>query len=92
MIDVEDLSICDDLVHGYGGGYLPPIPRTPKTSHAGVPDFVFETNMTLVIQPNVVMGDGRAGVQVGELVRVTDNGVISLHSIPQRLLRGGELV
>jgi len=92
LIDAEGLTICDDLVHGYGGGYLPPILRTPNTGHGPVPDFVFERNMTLVIQPNVVTLDQRAGVQVGELVRVTDNGVVSLHRAPQRLLRGGEQI
>jgi Xaa-Pro aminopeptidase len=90
LIDREGLTICDDLVHGYGGGYLPPILRTPNSRHGPVPDFVFERNMTLVIQPNVVTLDQRAGVQVGELVRVTDEGVVSLHRTPQRLLHGGE--
>jgi Xaa-Pro dipeptidase len=89
LIEAQGFTICDDLVHGYGGGYLPPILRTPGTSHGPVPDFVFERNMTLVIQPNVVTRDQRAGVQVGELVRVTDDGVVSLHRIPQRLLHGG---
>jgi Xaa-Pro dipeptidase len=92
LIEREGFTICDDLVHGYGGGYLPPVLRTPGTSHAPVPDFVFEANMTLVIQPNVVTVDQRAGVQVGELVRVTDRGVVSLHGIPQRALRGGEVL
>lgn len=90
LIETQGLTICDDLVHGYGGGYLPPILRTPATSHGPVPDFVFEKNMTLVIQPNVVTADQRAGVQVGELVRVTDDGVVSLHRVPRRLLYGGE--
>jgi Xaa-Pro aminopeptidase len=90
LIDAQGLTICDDLVHGYGGGYLPPILRTPATSHGPVPDFVFERNMTLVIQPNVVTRDQRAGVQVGELVRVTDEGVVSLHRVPQRVMHGGE--
>ena len=90
LIDTQGFTICDDLVHGYGGGYLPPILRTPGTSHGPVPDFVFERNMTLVIQPNIVTPDQRAGVQVGELVRVTDDGVVSLHRIPQRLMYGGE--
>ena len=89
-IDAQGLTIYDDLVHGYGGGYLPPILRTPHTSHGLVPDFIFERNMTLVIQPNVVTPDLRAGVQVGELVQVTNNGVVSLHQIPQRALNGGE--
>ena len=89
LIERQGFSICDDLVHGYGGGYLPPILRTPDTSHGPVPGFVFERNMTLVIQPNVVTRDQRAGVQVGELMRVTDGGVASLHRVSQRLLHGG---
>ena len=90
LIEAQGYTICDDLVHGYGGGYLPPILRTPGTSHGPVPDFVFERNMTVVIQPNVVTRDQRAGVQVGELVRVTDDGMVSLHQISQRALYGGE--
>lgn len=90
IIERQGFTICDDLVHGYGGGYLPPVLRTPGTRHMPIPDFVFERNMTLVIQPNVVTTDQRAGVQVGELVRVTDDGIISLHEIPQRVLLGGE--
>ncbi|MEA2635745.1 MAG: hypothetical protein QOJ33_1059 [Chloroflexota bacterium] len=90
LIETQGFTTCDDLVHGYGGGYLPPILRTPGSSHGPVPDFVFERNMTLVIQPNVVTIDQRAGVQVGELVRVTDDGVVSLHRMPQRVLYGGE--
>ncbi|HEX9097711.1 MAG TPA: M24 family metallopeptidase [Candidatus Dormibacteraeota bacterium] len=90
LIETQGFTICDDLVHGYGGGYLPPILRTPGSSHGPVPDFVFERNMTLVIQPNVITTDQRVGVQVGELVRVTDDGVVSLHRIPQRVLYGGE--
>lgn len=92
LIEAQGLTICDDLVHGYGGGYLPPILRTHGSPHGPVPDFVFERNMTLVIQPNVVTIDQRAGVQVGELVRVTEDGVVSLHGIPQRALVGGELL
>jgi Xaa-Pro dipeptidase len=92
IIEAQGLTSCDDLVHGYGGGYLPPILRTPGTSHGPVPDFLFERNMTLVIQPNVVTTDHRAGVQVGELVRVTGDGVVSLHRVPERLLRGGEQI
>jgi hypothetical protein len=35
--------------------------------------------MTVVIQPNVVTVDGRAGVQVGELIRVVKAGIERLH-------------
>jgi Xaa-Pro aminopeptidase len=70
------INIRDDLVHGFVGGYLPPVlgARQP------VPNFTFEAGMTVVVQPNVVTSDERAGVQVGELLLVTDRGVERLHA------------
>ncbi len=82
-------TIYDDLVHGLGGGYLPPILRTRRTSATPPPAFTFERNMTVVIQPNIITEDERMGVQVGELVRVTDTGVESLHRYPMRFIRCG---
>jgi Xaa-Pro aminopeptidase len=75
VIEQAGFTIRDDLVHGFVGGYLPPVlgARTP------VPDFTFEAGMTVVVQPNVVTRDERAGVQVGELLLVTDEGVERLH-------------
>jgi Xaa-Pro dipeptidase len=88
-IHTEGFTICDDLLHGYGGGYLPPILRTRQTrTHPHLP-FRFEANMTVVIQPNVVTSDGQAGVQVGELVRITQDGVERLHTYPMRFTRCG---
>jgi Xaa-Pro dipeptidase len=79
-------SIYDDLVHGLGGGYLPPILRTRRTSARLAPPFTFQENMTIVIQPNVITEDERMGVQVGELLRVTNKGVESLHQYPMRFI------
>ena len=39
--------------------------------------------MTVVIQPNVVTPDGRAGVQTGEMVLVTATGIERLHAMPR---------
>jgi Xaa-Pro aminopeptidase len=80
-------TICDDLVHGFGGGYLPPVIRTRQTGGTNTPEFTFEENMTIVIQPNVVTRDEQMGLQVGELVRVTQTGVESLHRYPMRFIR-----
>lgn len=90
VIEEHGFTVCDDLVHGFGGGYLAPVLRPRSAAHGPAPDFRFEENMTVVVQPNVVTPDQRAGVQVGELLRVVDGGVASLHRVPQRLLRGGE--
>lgn len=72
-------TICDDLVHGYCGGYLPPILGTRERPSGPVPDFTFEENMTVVIQPSVMSLDGKAGVQTGELVHIAANGAQRLH-------------
>jgi Xaa-Pro aminopeptidase len=75
-----DIKIRDDLVHGFVGGYLPPVlgARLP------VPDFTFEAGMTVVVQPNVVTPDEGAGVQVGELLLVTEKGAERLHATASR--------
>jgi Xaa-Pro dipeptidase len=77
---IEDAgyTIRDDLVHGFVGGYLPPV----IGAHTPVPDFTFEAGMTVVVQPNVVTRDERAGVQLGELLLVTDQGPERLHGAP----------
>jgi hypothetical protein len=43
--------------------------------------------MTVVIQPNVVTRDHKAGVQTGELVLVTENGIERLHTMPRGFVR-----
>ena len=81
-------TTVDDLVHGFGGGYLPPV-----LSHRGAPTGAdaapLEEGMTVVVQPNVCTLDLAAGVQTGELFEITADGSRSLHSFPAGLLRGG---
>lgn len=79
----------DDLVHGFVGGYLPPVLGDRTRMLEDVPDFTFEQGMTIVIQPNVVTRDEGAGVQTGELVAVTDAGAERLHDYERGLLRMG---
>jgi Xaa-Pro dipeptidase len=88
-IHAAGYTICDDLTHSLGGGYLPPILRTRQTSLAPHPPFTFEENMTVVIQPNVITPDGQSGVQLGELVRVTRTGIERLHAYPLGFIRCG---
>ena len=78
MIEDAGFTIRDDLVHGFVGGYLPPV--LGRSRRRPVPDFTFEAGMTVVVQPNVVTPDERAGVQVGELLLVTDDGAERLHA------------
>jgi Xaa-Pro aminopeptidase len=85
VIEAAGFTIIDDLLHGYGGGYLPPILGCKSRPAGPVPREPFGAGQTVVIQPNVVTRDGKAGVQTGEMVLITDTGIERLHSIPRGL-------
>ena len=87
VIERAGFSIYDDVVHGFGGGYWPPVLGVASRSPGEIPDVTLERNMTIVVQPNVITRDGTAGVQVGEMVRVTDTGFERLHHAPWGFLR-----
>jgi Xaa-Pro dipeptidase len=84
QIEEAGFTIIDDLIHGYGGGYLPPVLGSQSRPAAGeAPDMTLSSGMALVVQPNVVTRDWKAGVQTGNLVVVTDTGVRSLQKFPR---------
>jgi Xaa-Pro aminopeptidase len=83
VIEEAGFSTIDDLVHGYGGGYLPPILGSKSRSAGQLPKEPFKAGMTVVVQPNVITPDQRAGVQTGELVLITTTGIERLHAMPR---------
>ncbi|HWV88337.1 MAG TPA: M24 family metallopeptidase [Capillimicrobium sp.] len=89
VIEAAGYTTRDDLLHGFVGGYLPPVLGSASRLLEPVPDFVFEAGMTVVVQPNVCTRDERAGVQTGELVLVGPDGAERLHSAERGLLRTG---
>jgi Xaa-Pro aminopeptidase len=89
VIEERGFTIYDDLVHGFGGGYFPPILGSRSRPAGALPSMTLEENMTIVVQPNVVTRDHKAGVQVGELVRVTRTGFERLHTAPRGFFRAG---
>ena len=88
-IEAAGFTVFDDVVHGFGGGYWPPVLGSKSRPAGPVPDLKLEANMTIVVQPNVITRDQRAGVQVGELVRITPTGWERLHRTPRGFLRVG---
>lgn len=96
-IERRGCTVCDDLVHGFGGGYFQPIIGT-KSRMAGraLPQMMLEENMTVVVQPNPVTTEAdeskRSGVQVGELLRITRDGVERMHGLPRGLFRAGQVI
>jgi Xaa-Pro dipeptidase len=89
VIEEAGYTIRDDLVHGFVGGYLPPVLGSRSRRLTPIPDLELEAVMTLVVQPNVVTRDETAGVQTGELVLVGDSGPERLHQVPRGLRRVG---
>jgi Xaa-Pro dipeptidase len=84
IIAANGLTVCDDLLHGYGAGYLAPVLRTRQTAHSkqAAESFVFSENMAVVVQPNVVDASSGAGLQVGNLLLITADGCECLHDYP----------
>ena len=83
MIEDAELTTIDDLLHGYGGGLPAADPGSASRSAGPVPDEPFRAGMTVVIQPNVVTRDHKAGMQPGEMVVVTRDGVERMHAVPR---------
>ena len=89
VVEEAGFTTNDDIVHGYGGGYLPPVLGSASRPAGPVPDFPLAPGMMMVIQPNVITRDDKAGVQTGELVLVTDKGATRMHNFPRGFRRIG---
>ena len=89
VIEQNGFTICDDLMHGFGGGYFQPILGSKGRPSGPLPDMTLEENMTVVVQPNVITRDHKAGVQVGELIRITRTGCERMHRAKRGLFRVG---
>jgi Xaa-Pro aminopeptidase len=80
-------AIYDDLIHGYGTDYGPPLVDRScvgywREGSEPPPGRTIERDMTIVIQPNPITPDERMGLQLGALTVVTEGGAESLHALP----------
>jgi Xaa-Pro aminopeptidase len=85
VIAERGFTINDGFLHGFGIGLLPPsIGTRESVARRGElgPKFTFEENMCVVVQPNVVTHDESAGLQLGNLFRITRDGAECLHRLP----------
>lgn len=89
VIEDAGFTVIDDILHGYGGGYFPPILGTKSRPGGPVPEEPFEAGMMVVVQPNVTTRDGQGGVQTGECLLITDDGTERMHAYPRGFARVG---
>jgi Xaa-Pro dipeptidase len=92
IVEANGFTTCDDVVHGYGGGYFQPIIGSKSRPAANQPEITLRENMCMVVQPNIITRDKTAGVQTGEMVRVTSTGFETLHNMPRGFFRAGQTV
>lgn len=83
VIEDAGFQTIDDVLHGYGGGYFPPVIGSTTRENPHNPDEEFVAGQLVVVQPNVVTSDGKAGVQTGEMLLITDTGVERMHGLPR---------
>jgi Xaa-Pro aminopeptidase len=79
VIAERGFTVFDSVVHGEGG-------RNPElgigsSAHTLEP-WTFQENQVMVVQPNPITLDRRAGLQLGAAVRVADGGAEPLHRYP----------
>lgn len=86
VIEESGFTTTDDLFHGLGGGYLPPVGTSSSRIPSHRPDVLLEPGMAIVLQPNVTTRDHCAGVQTGEMVIVTDDGFEDIHFVKSGLV------
>jgi Xaa-Pro aminopeptidase len=79
VIAERGFTVFDSVVHGEGG-------RNPELGIGGsahtLEPWIFEENQVMVVQPNPVTLDQRAGLQLGCAVRVGRDGAEPLHRYP----------
>lgn len=90
LIHEAGFDIWDDLMHGFAGGYLPPIIRTRMMGGASeVDEWVLPKDACLVIQPNIITKDAKAGIQIGNCFHVEESGAELLQRYPMEFIRCG---
>jgi Xaa-Pro aminopeptidase len=92
LAEERGFTVCDDVVHGFGGGYWQPIIGSRSRMAGPLPKMTLEENMCLVVQPNVITTDQKAGVQTGEMIRVTKTGFEKLHNTQRGFFRAGQIL
>jgi Xaa-Pro aminopeptidase len=89
VVEEMGFTTIDDVLHGYGGGYFPPVIGSTTRANPFNPDEEFVAGQLVVVQPNVVTKDQKAGVQTGEMLLITETGVERMHQLERGFLRAG---
>lgn len=88
FIEKEGFRTLDILIHGWGMQIEPPRVDLPSAMiKRELLPVTFEKGMLIVIQPNIVSADGKAGLQAGNLVVIEEKGARSLQRYPMEFIQ-----
>ncbi len=82
-------TICDSLVHGFGVDLLPPHLGIEGSPYWPPTPLRLKENMVVVIQPNPITRDQKAGVQLGNVCVVKGDAARSLQRYPIEFVLAG---
>lgn len=92
-VEASEFKCYDVSLHGYGNGYLHPFVGTRNSNYwPGVDDpvtgsWVFQEDMVVVVQPNVVTPDETAGLQLGATAIITSQGAEVVEDCPVKFVQ-----
>jgi Xaa-Pro aminopeptidase len=86
-IESRDWTVHAPIIHGWGLGIQRPLIGTENEGGFPNPPFEFEEGHTIVVEPNPVATDQMSGMFLGELVRITSDGVERLHEYPMEFIQ-----
>jgi len=89
VIRQRGFTICDSLVHGFGVDLLPPQLGIEGSPYWPPSLLGLKEGMVVVIQPNPVTPDLKAGVQLGNVCVVEKKGARSLQRYPMEFVVAG---
>ena len=87
VIEKAGFTTCDDIMHGYGGGYFPPVLGSQSRPAGRIPDLTLQAGMTVVVQTNVITKDQTAACRRASFC--TSPTFERLHKAPRALFRVG---
>jgi Xaa-Pro aminopeptidase len=89
VIRERGFEICDSLAHGFGVDLLPPHLGIEGSPYWPSSSLELKEDMVVVIQPNPITPNQKAGVQLGNLCVIQKNGSRSLQRYPMEFVIAG---
>src|SRR2546422_11356308 len=79
VIEDAGFTVYDDLMHGFGGGYFPPVLGSKSRPAGPLPEMTLEAGKNCVVRPDGITPPQKNRGQGGEVVLLPPTGVERRH-------------